>query len=120
MKTSLQTYNPTFGMPVNNLKEIPVVNRIIKYNYAREGKLFGTSYDKIHKIAKAETNNPYNINLSVIEKKDGEKLRAIVGDKIFVENFFNDPVDVVSKAVKYSHKLIKENGNAESKFKIFE
>ncbi len=47
-------------------------------------------------------------------------MRAIVGDKIFVENFFNDPVDVVSKAVKYSHKLIKENGNTESKFKIFE
>lgn len=116
MKTQLQTYNPAFGMPINNLKEIPVANRIIKYNYQLEGRLFGTSYDKIHAIAKAEADNPYNIDLSTVEKKDGSRLRAVVGDKVFVENFFNNPVDVVKKAVKYSHKLIKENSTAKADF----
>ncbi len=118
MKTQLQAYNPAFGMPVNNLKEIPVVNRIIKYNYQREGRLFGTSYDKIHAIAKSEIDNPYNIDLSTVDKKDGVKLRAVVGDKIFTENFFNNPVDVVKKAVKYSHKLMKENSPSEAKLSV--
>ena len=40
------------------------------------------------------------------------------GDKIFTENFFNNPVDVVKKAVKYSHKLMKENSPSEAKLSV--
>lgn len=63
--------------------------------------------------------NPIGIDLSIVERFGKPRLKATVGVKEYVENFFRNPICVLSKAVKnansiYEHQQIvqKETGHS--------
>ena len=57
---------------------------------------------KANKILKQLSQNKALTELSFVRSGNKSKLKAVVGDKVFIENWFNSPYRVLKKALKAS------------------
>ena len=68
-------------------------------------------YDKSMEVVVMEMDNKHkkiNVCVDTIVKNGKERLKAEVGYKTFVENFFRDAVKTLRKATKFANELEEE------------
>lgn len=94
----VRSIGPSFGMAMIKTKE---ANRLInRLSYDDAIKIKIMEMDSLH--------NPVDFYLSTIQKNGKERLKAEIGAKTYVQNFFRGPVKVIRKAFNYANKINEE------------
>lgn len=94
----VKSIGPSFGMAMVKTKEAERLINRLPYEKAMEIKLM--EMDSKH--------NPIDFYLSTVKKNGEDMLKAEVGPKTYIENFFRGPVKVVRKAFNEANKINHE------------
>lgn len=94
----VKSIGPSFGMAMLKTKDAERLINRLPYEEAIKVKLM--EMDSKH--------NPIDFYLSTINKNGKERLKAEIGPKTYIQNFFRGPVKVIKKAFNDANKINEE------------
>ena len=94
----IKSIGPSFGMSMVKTKDAECLINRLPYDKAMEIKVM--EMDSKH--------NPIDFFLSTVNKNGKERLKAEIGPKTYIQNFFRGPVRVVRNAFEEANRLHQE------------